>query len=268
MYRLVSMGYLPSTDAKHHNRVGRLMTKLREIGIVPFSYIVDNVRTTQKPSSWAGLDDFVDTVKEAYRKDFWASLDDYVHIFCEKDAIAGTIAPVTNSYDVPLSPIRGYVSLSYAHEIAEQWREIAKNKTIHAYYIGDFDPSGFDLERDLIDKLKRYSGVPEFYWGRLGVNKEDFAKFDLIPLAVKKSDKRYLKFVEEHGSECAEIDAIPPESLRSRVKWAIERHIPADRWNKLIAVENEERRIFVEALAVLVGRRERLNTTEHLTNKT
>lgn len=68
--------------------------------------------------------------------------------------------------------------------------------------MGDFDPSGFDLERDLREKLERYSGRfvreldsldammlvpqqlrfhPEFvYWIRLGVCQEDFDLHDLI----------------------------------------------------------------------------------------
>ena len=74
MYRVVSAGWLPSTEKKQYSRLGRILTTLRERGVVPFSWIVDNVRSTIKPSSWSGLGDFVDTVQSAYRKNFWASL--------------------------------------------------------------------------------------------------------------------------------------------------------------------------------------------------
>ena len=242
LYRKVSSGSVPSTDPQHYNRIGRLMTRLREAGVVAFNWLVDNLRVTQKPSSWSGLNEFVDTVREAYRKDFWASLPEYVHIFCEKDAIAGTIAPVTTEYDVHLSPIRGYTSLSFANEIAQQWRKI--EKPIHAYYVGDFDPSGFDLERDVKEKLLRYCGRP-YYWTRLGVNYEDFDEFDLIPLKPKKTDRRYQAFVDEHGKQCAEVDAIPPNQLRKRIREAIESHIPPDQWERLKTVEK----------AMLFGRR-------------
>ena len=160
------------------------MTKLRNSGCLPFRWIVDNLRNTMKPSSWSGLDDFLQTVRSAYRKDFWARLPEYVHIFCEKDAIAGVLSPVTQEFDVALSPIRGYASISYAHEIADEWNAI--HKPIHAYYLGDFDPSGFDLERDLREKLNRYYGR-EFSWTRLGVNESDFEAFDLIPLKAKSN---------------------------------------------------------------------------------
>ena len=95
MYRVVSAGWLPSTDREHYTRTGRIMTTLREAGVVPFSWIVDNVRSTIKPSSWSGLNDYVETVRDCYRKNFWDGLPAYCHIIVEKDAIAGTLAPVT-----------------------------------------------------------------------------------------------------------------------------------------------------------------------------
>ncbi len=238
LYRVVCAGWLPSTDAQHYNRVKRLTGVLRELGIIPFRWLVDNVRANLKPSSWSGLADFMDTVQRAYRKDFWAGLPDYVHVFVEKDAISGVISPVTKEFDVTLSPIRGYCSISFAHEIAEIWSRI--EKPIHAYYMGDFDASGFDLERDLKAKLARYC-TRSFTWTRLGVNDDDFETFKLLPLKAKKSDRRYKKFIQEHGTKCAELDAIPPTELRRRVQEAIESHIPQAEWKRLQAVEKVER---------------------------
>jgi hypothetical protein len=249
MYRVVSSGWLPSTDREHYTRVGRIMTRLREAGIVPFEWIVDGVRSTDKPSSWSGLADFAETVRDAYRLDFWARLPHYVHFIAEKDAIAGTLSPITREYDVALSPIRGYTSLSFAHEIASTWNQI--DKPIFCYYLGDFDPSGFDLERDIREKLKRYCGKKRWYgdgcendlgpehdvayqrglgpgdvfFRRIAVNEDDFIEFDLLPLAVKKKDTRARKFIEEYGDQCAELDAIPSSELRRRVKQIIESHI-------------------------------------------
>jgi hypothetical protein len=238
MYRIVSAGWLPSTDKEHYHRLGRVLTTLREAGVFPFGWIVDNIRSTEKPSSWSGLGDFAETVKRCYRKDFWGQLPEYVHVIVEKDAIAGVLAPVTREYDVALSPIRGYVSLSFAHEIAETWNRITK--PIHAFYLGDFDASGFDLERDVRAKLTRYC-KRSFEWVRLGVNKEDFAAFDLIPLKPKKTDSRYKRFVATHGYECAELDALPATELRQRVREAITSHIDLERWERLQEVERLEK---------------------------
>src|SRR5262249_12065404 len=96
-YRLVSSGHLANSQ-KEYKRLGNVMTRSREAGEVPRTWIVDHVRSTLKPSSWTGLADFGDTVREAYRKDFWASLDHHIEVFVEKDAVAGTIQPVTEEF--------------------------------------------------------------------------------------------------------------------------------------------------------------------------
>jgi hypothetical protein len=258
-YRQVSCGDLEPKQAEYA-KIGRLMTRAREEGIVPRRWIVDHVRATLKPSSWSGLTDFADTVRNAYRKDFWASLDHHVEIFVEKDAIAGTIQPVTAEHDVALRVCRGYASVSFAGEIADEWREI--QKPIFAYYLGDFDPSGFDIERDLREKLERYSGRSIYVdaedpgrrgisWSRLGVVAADFAKHDLIRLPIKDGDNRSRGFREVHGDAGAEVDAIPPSELRRRVSEAINRHIDVDRWNSLLHVEELERETMRQSLSAL-----------------
>jgi hypothetical protein len=247
-YQVVSAGWLPSTDKQHYHALMRIMTVLREAEVVPFAWIVDGVRSTLKPSSWSGLADFAETVRDAYRMDFWARLPDYVHIFCEKDAMAGTLAPTTRKYDVPLSIIRGFSSLSYAHEIAEQWRDI--EKPIYAYYLGDLDPSGLELERDMREKLERYS-QRAFSWQRLAVIKEDFDSYSLFPLTPKKNDTRTARFLAQEYTQCAELDAIPAPDLRERVEQAIRAHVPSAAWERLQQIERLERTQWHDTLAAM-----------------
>ncbi|MDB5390749.1 MAG: hypothetical protein JWM11_6395 [Planctomycetaceae bacterium] len=264
-YRLISAGHMDNTPAGYQ-RLGTLMVRAREEGIVSRRWIVDHVRDTLKPNSWSGLEDFSDTVSRAYRKNYWSNMSAYVCVFVEKDAIAGTIQPVTYANDVALHVCRGYSSVSFAGEIADQWAEI--QKPIFAYYLGDHDPSGYDLERDLREKLQRYSGryVYDFekyghlgesdisnavMWKRLGVRPADFEEFKLIKLPVKESDNRAAAFIEKYGNAGAEIDAIPPSELRRRVESAIDEHIDTEQWNALILVEDAERATVRTMLASL-----------------
>ena len=244
-YRMVSAGALANSQ-KEYKRLGNVMTKLREAGDVPLTWLVDHVRSTLKPSSWSGLDDFGDTVRHAYRKNLWAQMPHHVEVFVEKDAIAGTVQPVTREYDVALQVCRGYASLSFVGEIAGQWAKV--RKPVYAYYLGDYDPSGFDIERDLKEKLARYSGR-DFSWHRLAVRQADFARHNLIALPVKDTDNRAGEFRTRHGTACAEVDALPPSELRARVLAAIESHIDPDRWARLLEVERLEQ----ETLGELVG---------------
>jgi hypothetical protein len=205
--------------------------------------------------------------------DFWGRLPHYVHFIVEKDAIAGTLSPVTNEFDVSLSPIRGYSSLSFLHDIAESWSRI--QKPVFCYYLGDFDPSGFDLERDVREKLARYcqgknlfvaDNVIDEGWlksaddtcivfNHLGVLESDFSDFDLLPLDVKDSDTRARKFREVHGDRCAELDAIPSTELRQRVSQVIESHIDIrrDEWERLQTIEDSEKETLTKFIDGMKG---------------
>jgi hypothetical protein len=257
-YRLISAGEL-ANDQTQYKRLGRLMTRLRESAEVSRRWIVDHLRSTLKPSSWTGLDDFGQTVCKAYRRDFWASLPVAVELFVEKDAVAGTVQALAAEYDVPIRVCRGYASVSFAGEIADEWRRC--QKPIVANYLGDFDPSGLDIERDLIAKLERYGGrecvrdtMPgprEFGWCRLGVLSGDFDAHNLIRLPVKRKDCRAASFIREHGTSCAEVDALSPVELRRRVRAAILSHIDPVRWERLREVERIERKGMQEYMAAM-----------------
>src|SRR5262249_25125752 len=156
------------------------------------------------------LADFAETVRDAYRKDFWAELPEYVEVIVEKDTVAGKLSEVTRAYDVRLHPIRGYNSTTFAYEIATFWNRVRKPITI--YYLGDHDPSGRDLERDVHATAERFTQRP-FAWKRLAVEPEHFPEFHITPLRPKKKDARTRKFVERYGQDCAEVEAIPANDL-------------------------------------------------------
>lgn len=250
MYAAVSVGWLPDTGRRSYGRIQRIINDLRKRGVVPFPWVVDNIRSTEKPSSWSGLADFTETVQQAYRRNFWASLPDYCCVIVEKDAAAGRISPVTREYDVPLHPLRGFSSTSFMFEIAGQWKKI--EKPIHAYYIGDHDPSGRDIERSIRQRLAEYSGR-HFAWTRLAVEPKHFERFDILPLAPKVKDTRYARFAADYGDRCAEVEAVPADVLRDMVKAAIESHIPAGEWERLKEIERRERQSFRAVLDQLKG---------------
>ncbi len=257
-YQLVVGGYF-ANDRNNYQKLSRSMVKAREQGLVDWDWLKDGIRQTLKPSSWSGLDSFMDAVQGSYRKQLWSRMPAYICVFIEKDAMAGVVEPVTAGYDVPLHVVRGYVSASFAHSIAREWARI--EKPIYAIYLGDWDPSGLDLERNLRAALEKYSGKVDlqrwsdeyeididnvhhgdthFIWQRLGINAPDFDEFQLAPMLAKKTDSRFKQFVAKHGHDCAELDALAPDVLRDRVEQTIVAHIDPEEWGRLQAVEAAE----------------------------
>jgi hypothetical protein len=245
MYRAQAAGLFPSTGLRYYRQTARIVLKLRREGLVPYSWIVDSTRRRLKPSSWSGLADFAEDAAFSYRRDLWSRQEDYLEFFCEKDAMAGVLEPVTNEFDVHLNVIRGHVSETFVWNVAEEWKAI--DKPIFAYYLGDHDPAGLEIESSLRDKLASFT-AKDFDWQRLGITSADFADESLLGFAVKRSGS-WREYVAEYGNRCVEVDALPPSDIRERVKSAIESHIDAVEWEALQQTEELERQTWRQVAA-------------------
>jgi 5S rRNA maturation endonuclease (ribonuclease M5) len=250
------------TQDKHYRQAQQIILKLRRRGIIPYAWVTDSLRTRRKPSSWAGIDNFAETVRDGFRKDLWSRQKTYIEVVTEKDAMAGTLRPVTDEYDIHLNVIRGNSSESHIYDWIECIKGIKKNIVI--YYFGDFDPNGLDIERDIRERAKgfldkpiievihnaaselKYNwSEPPILWQRLGVTWNDFKNDDLPGFPIKKSESkswqtRCLPYIEQYGDRCVEVDAIDSKEIRQRLKEAIESHIDQDEWNRLKTIEEAE----------------------------
>jgi len=240
-YRAVSAGLYPDTSDCYYDSCGERVLKLRRLGILPYSWITDSTRRRLKPSSWSGLDDYAETVANAYRKDLWQRQEDYVEIFVEKDALAGVVEPITEKYDVCLSPIRGN---SMIYRVSEIFREITK--PIYCYYLGDHDDNGLKIEKDFRRRLNGFLGsehAHRLHWERLAVTEDDFQNPDYLGFPVKRKGApgSWRPYLERYGDRCVEVDAIPSADIRARVESAIMRHVELHEWQFLQEQEGRER---------------------------
>ncbi len=235
-YRLVSRGSIPN-DRNHYQMVSRVMTKARDDGRCDFDHIVDRSRPQYSPNVFTDAGRYAEVVQCAYRKDYWATQPNHVEIWAEKDAIIGSIEPTANELGVVIRVGRGFLSTTKAHDIAEHFQGI--DKPITVFYLGDHDPSGQDIERDLYARITGY-GSGYFDMQRLAIHKSDIADFDLPPLRIKDTDGRAAKFRAKHGEDCVELDALPPAELRRRITEAVEELQDGELWQRAVEVEKVE----------------------------
>ena len=235
-YRLVSLGMIPN-DRKYYQLMSRLMTTAREDGRCDFEYIADRSRPEYKASVFNDAADYAEAVKRSYRKDYWSTQSNHIEVWVEKDAIIGAIEPVTNELGVIIRVGRGFVSTTKVHDIATHFRAIRKPITV--LYLGDHDPSGQNIESDLYERVLNH-GSGDFAFKRLAILPADIGKFNLPPLRIKKSDTRAAKFAAKYGKDCVELDALPPDELRRRLRSTIEGLIDMEQWNRAISVEQAE----------------------------
>jgi hypothetical protein len=253
-YRLVSAGLIPN-DRNNYQLVSRIVTKARDDGRIPFSHIVDRSRPQYSPNVWNNAEDYADTVKRGYRRDYWHTQPNYVELWVEKDAIIGSIEKVTDELGITIRVGRGFLSTTKAHEIARHFARITKPITV--FYLGDHDPSGHCIESDFFDRIQNY-GSGEFELKRLAIFARDIKTYNLPPLRLKDRDNRAAKFVAQHGADCVELDALPPDVLRARIKDSVEEMLDMDLWERAVKVEEVE----MASIKDTVGRWQNLATAD------
>ncbi len=165
----------------------------------------------------------------------WRDVDTYAEIWLEKDALAGVVYPITDTYDVPLMVARGYASLSFLHSAAEHIKRL--DVPAYIYHLGDFDPSGVNAGEKIEETLRELAPDAEIHFERLAVTPSQIDAWDLPTRPTKQTDSRAKAF----GAISVELDAIPPDYLRSIVRLAIEQHLPPEQFEILKVAEESER---------------------------
>jgi hypothetical protein len=243
-YLAVSAGLIEKTEAAYKGIVGRLLVKMRREGRMPYRWIADNTRWQRKPQTYPSLESALEETARFYRRDFWARAPAYVEIWCEKDAISGSIIPVTREWDVPLMVSRGFSSLSYLWEAAQTIKSV--EKPAHLYYLGDHDPSGVHIDRSIERELRGFAPDAEIHFQRLAVLPSQIRKYKLPTRPTKKSDSRSRSF----KGQSVEVDAIPPDTLKGLVRDAILQHVDQEELGRLKVVEEAEKDITKKVAAI------------------
>jgi hypothetical protein len=236
-YALVTRGIIKNS-LREYQRVSAMLTDAREKGQIPFDYIVDRTRLSYGPDLFANPTHFAESIRDSYRKNLWDNQDQYVELWTEKDASYGSVADLLEDLGVTVRIGKGYVSATKIYESAARLSEIDKPITI--FYLGDFDASGVDIERDIYDRHLQY-GSGDFTLWRLAITEEDVKTLDLPPQMVKESDVRAASFRAKYdNSDCYELDALPVDILRERITEAIMSCVDKKLWEATKQTEAEE----------------------------
>jgi len=219
-------------------KVQRLLVKMREDFIIPWSWIVDGTRWRRGPETFSDVEDALQRTAALYRRNLWDHAPLTVEVWLEKDALSGVLLPITDKWTVDLMVCRGYPSLSYLHAAAEHARAV--DKPLQIYYLGDHDPSGKDIPRTIRKRLTEFGA--DFDLTELAVTTEQIEAWQLPSRPTKKTDSRASGFV----GDSVELDAIPPALLRDLVDNAISPHIDRHQLEVLQAYEAEERALLYD----------------------
>ena len=152
-YQLVARALIPNNE-RSYKRLGDLVTKARYGGLIDWEMIVDHGRVAITPSEWRDPAHIIETGIRSYRLPRWADQDYHLEVWCEKDALTTVLEPITNRYHVSLLAHTGFSSSTALYHAAKRFQEIEEGgRHPVVLYLGDHDPSGLDMFRDIKNRL-------------------------------------------------------------------------------------------------------------------
>ena len=246
---------IPNEERAYQN-LSRLVSDARLAGLVDWNAIEDRIRVPRKAAEWNSPKGLMDSALNSYRLPRWEDQPYQIELWVEKDALAGVLQPLSNTRHITLMVNRGYSSQTAMHDAYSRMREAySQGKTCTILYLGDQDPSGEDMVRDISERLNDLYGTPVVI-KKLAITPEQVATYNPPPNPAKMSDTRAAKFVEEFGYNSYEVDALPPNVLVQIINNAVDEYVNQDLMDEVIEREERDKVLIREAANQIMEQRE------------
>lgn len=238
-YQFVSRDLI-ANDQKEYKRLGSVINDARLAGEIDWESIIDRTRNLERLSDWKSPADIVVTCSRQFRFDKWEDQEYRVEVWIEKDALIGVIEGVCKQHQVPYFSCRGYTSQSEMWAASQRlirYREDRQEPVI--IHLGDHDPSGIDMTRDITDRLDLFMGAASCQADvrRIALNMDQVRKYKPPPNPAKVTDSRAEGYIKQHGNESWELDALEPQVMAALIRKTIRSVRDEEKWRAQIARE-------------------------------
>lgn len=243
-YQLVGKGYIEN-KVSQYTMLSGLLKHARIDGYISWEDIEDRVRTYHDLTGWEDSGEYIrGSLKQfltGYRRDLLQTQVIYPEIWIEKDALASIFTRVASPYTIPVVVCRGFSSVSFLNDYKQRLRYQGDKRPVLLYF-GDFDPSGVEMLRAMEITLREELLVEGIEFKRVALLKEDISRYRLphSPEALKKTDSRASKHIEQYGELAVELDALPPAVLEEKIRTAIERELDMEAYRDEVAENSRE----------------------------
>lgn len=215
-YQLVARGYIPNNERSYKN-VGNLINDGRLAGLIDWYAITDRTRNLRRNSHWKTPADVIASARYSYLLDKWEGQPNYVEVWVEKDALVDIVGQACSSIDTPYFSCRGYTSQSEMWSAAQRFIDQNKyRENCFIIHLGDHDPSGIDMTRDIQERLWMFGADVEVK--RVALTMNQVNTYNPPPNPAKITDSRASKYIDMYGDESWELDALEPQMLTRLIK--------------------------------------------------
>ena len=197
-YQLVAKQIIDNDDRSYKN-LGSLINDARYGGLISWTAIEDRGRENQAWLINESPRQALAGIETNFAVDLWDRQGIFVELFVEKDALSGVVEMPCQKWRIPFTACKGYLSASTAWEAGQRYKKAAMTgKWLVALHLGDHDPSGIDMSRDLQERLELFSGQP-IDFQRLALNRDQISTFRPPPNPAKLTDNRAADYTKKFG---------------------------------------------------------------------
>lgn len=275
-YQFVARGFIPNKDTEY-KKLGGVVSDARLAGLIDWDHIVDRTRNMRQNGHWSSPEAIIQACAASYQINKWAEQPNYVEVWIEKDALVGVIQGVCSEEDVPYFSCRGYTSQSEMWSAAMRLMAAQRGgKSCHVVHLGDHDPSGIDMSRDIgarLDLFMNHHVILDWMlenkatkWGegdkayqervqtellaswkppitvhRIALNMDQVEEYNPPPNPAKVTDSRSGPYIDKYGDESWELDALEPSVLVGLIRDKINDLRDPDIWDGACHVEAVQR---------------------------
>lgn len=230
-YQLVAKAIIANT-LQEYKRVAGIINDGKLAGLIDWEAIEDRTREFVRRTRWTSGAEILRASIQHYHMDHWIAQDYRVFVIVEKEALVGVLEPTCNTLDVPLLAARGYPSGTVLREFVESdiTPAIDEGKTPIILHLGDHDPSGIDMSRDLEERISLFAGEG-VELKRIALNMDQIKRLKPPENPAKVTDSRFDAYMRLHGTKSWELDALSPTFLANLLRTEIETYIDQSEWD-------------------------------------
>ena len=235
-YQFVSKDLIPN-NMKEYKKLGAIINDARLAGLIDWSAIEDRTRSMRGYYGNDSVSEAINNLRYSYKENKMNHQDTIVEVWVEKEALTGIIRTACHKWQLSFFACKGYPSQSSMHEAAQRHiRHQENGKKIIVLHMGDHDPSGIDMTRDIEDRLSLFGSECEVR--RIALNMDQINAFNPPPNPAKMTDSRASDYIHEFGNSSWELDALSPDQLNSLITDQIDEIYDKETWAE--SLENEK----------------------------
>jgi len=248
-YQLVAQDTIPN-NTKEYSRLSQTCVIGRMNGLIDWDMIEDRIRIPYLEYYANSPQDAIEDILRQYKRDRQEGQPKHIEIWTEKDAVSNILKRISKKFHVRLMINRGYSSCSAMYQTYNRFYNIDKEQVI--LYVGDHDPSGLDMLRDIQERLYEF-GALNFKLIPVALTMSQINQFKPPPNPTKISDPRAKWYINKFGNTSWELDALSPKTLETVIKVAVISCLDISQYNNIVKQENKDKTKLEDIIKRLKG---------------